>query len=378
MGNQSPESLYFMSTIFHKDSFTKLFVGDTPLLDLRSPVEFTHGAFPCAINAPLLFDEEREAIGKTYKAKGQSAAIALGRELVSGVTRAERLANWCDLIERNPGAVIYCFRGGLRSQTVQTWLQESSVETARVEGGYKALRQFLINSIEQFSSEYKLIILAGKTGTGKTHLINTLPNSIDLEGIANHRGSAFGKLKEPQPNQINFENQLAIALLKLPRRHYKNLFMEDESRSIGSLSIPLCLHNKMADSTIAVIEESMEKRVDTILNDYIISNYLGYKSSNPEFAEKLFEEFLLSALQRISRRLGQENYAIAKQEMENAIKKQRSNDGPHHHRVWIERLLSSYYDPMYEYQLDQKKHRIIFRGNKTEFQNWSSHLSNAA
>jgi tRNA 2-selenouridine synthase len=378
IGKTIPEFLCFMSAIIHKDSFAKLFVNDTPLLDLRSPVEFNRGAFPCAINAPLLSDDEREAIGKTYKAKGQKAAIALGQQLVSGVTRAERLANWCDLIGRNPGAVVYCFRGGLRSQTVQTWLHESSVETARVEGGYKALRQFLINSIEQFSSQCELIIVAGKTGTGKTHLINALPNSMDLEGIANHRGSAFGKRKEPQANQINFEDQLAIALLKLPYNGYKKLFLEDESRSIGSVSIPLCLHKKMSDSAIAVIEESMDNRVDTILNDYIISNYLDYKNSDPESAEKLFEDFLLSALQRISRRLGPENYAVAKQEMESAIKQQRSNNDLLYHRLWIERLLSNYYDPMYEYQLNKKNHRIVFRGNKTEFQNWSSHLSSVA
>ncbi len=364
-----------MPDIIHKDAFANLFVNDTPLLDLRSPVEFKRGAFPCAINAPLLSDNEREQVGKTYKAEGQQAAMELGQQLVSGNTRSERLANWCGLIEHNPATVLYCFRGGLRSQTVQSWLLESGIDVARVEGGYKALRRFLIETIEQFSRRSELIIVAGKTGTGKTHLINKLPNSVDLEGVANHRGSAFGKRKDAQPSQINFEDQLAIALLKLPFQRYKMLFLEDESRSIGSVSIPLCLYDKMSNSPLAVLEESLDQRVDTILNDYIISNYLDYKNNAPETVEELFEEFLLSALQRINRRLGQENYAIVKQDMESAIRQQQDNGDTQQHRIWIARLLRDYYDPMYDYQLNKKNQRIIYRGNSEEFQNWSSHLS---
>ena len=237
------------------------------------------------------------------------------------------------------------------------------------------MRRFLIDTIDKVSNPDNIIILAGKAGSGKTHLLNKLRYSLDLEGCARHRGSAFGGRVKPQPTPASFENYISIEFLKLPFSIPSKLFLEDESRSIGTVSIPNSLHKAMNEAPLAYIEESLDSRVETILNDYIISNYLDYKNNAPETVEELFEEFLLSALQRINRRLGQENYAIVKQDMESAIRQQQDNGDTQQHRIWIARLLRDYYDPMYDYQLNKKNQRIIYRGNSEEFQNWSSHLS---
>ena len=117
-----------------------------PLIDLRAPTEFALGAFPGAVNLPLLTDAERAAVGTRYKQCGQQAAIALGEELVSGATRTERIDSWRTFIATHPGTLLYCWRGGLRSQIAQEWLRDSGVEVARIAGGYKTLRRTCLAS----------------------------------------------------------------------------------------------------------------------------------------------------------------------------------------------------------------------------------------
>ena len=214
--------------------------------------------------------------------------------------------------------------------------------------------------------------MEGKTGSGKTHVINQLSNSIDLEGIANHRGSAFGKRLAAQPVQINFENQLAVKLLKLPDLGAGRIILEDESRAIGSLSIPQSLYNRMKQAPIAVLEESLDKRIDTILNDYIISNYHEFKVADPTHYQDAFSEYLLGSLERISRRLGGENFQQLKLSMEQALARPETDFSAH--REWISTLLSNYYDPMYEYQLGSKSTRVVFRGSRAELISWAAHL----
>ena len=177
------------------DLFTELLLSSTPLIDVRAECEYHDGHIPHSANLPLLTDDERKKVGTCYKRKGQEAAITLGTELVSGDARKERMTAWIRFIADNPTAVILCFRGGLRSQTVQKWLAESGLQRPLIRGGYKALRRHLLRTTIRVASEKKIIIVAGKTGTGKTHLINNLTRSVDLEGLANHRGSAFGRAR---------------------------------------------------------------------------------------------------------------------------------------------------------------------------------------
>lgn len=349
-----------------------LLTANTPLLDVRAPMEYAHGAFPTAKNLPLLNDHERMAVGKLFKSGGQQAAIDYGHKLVQGNLKEARVAGWMNYIRQHPDAALYCYRGGLRSQIVQQWLAEAGVSIARIEGGYKRMRRALINTIDTVAAQSKMLIVAGKTGSGKTHLVNALNNSIDLEGLANHRGSAFGPRVRQQPTQINFENALAIALMQLPWQSAMHLFLEDESRAIGSLSLPKSLHATMLQSPIAVLEESLEVRVNTILQDYIVSNYHEFVAANAATAQSRFADYLLTSLGKIKRRLGGENHDRLRAIMESALAAGEAGLGAH--AEWIEQLLVTYYDPMYEYQLGKKSSRILFRGTREELLRWAAHL----
>lgn len=364
-----------MPLILRESEFKDLFTQNYPLIDARAPLEFERGAFPNAVNLPLLFDSERAEVGKKFKNAGKDAAIKLGNELVNGEGKAQRLGNWQKFLQQNPSAVLYCFRGGLRSQTVQQWLAELDIDVPLVDGGYKALRRYLIDTIEAVRLSSQFMIIGGKTGSAKTHLLNALNFSIDLEGLANHRGSAFGRRIQGQPSQIDFENQLGIALLKLPFENAQQLFLEDESRAIGSMSIPKEFHEKMTASPIAMLEESMEARVETIYKDYIYSNFQDFQDDDADSAADNFSEFLLGSLQRIQRRLGGEKFAELHATMQQALTHNDPAESEALHRQWIERLLCDYYDPMYDYQMNKKLDRVIYRGNREEFLAWASHIN---
>ena len=351
------------------DRFTELLLNSTPLIDVRAECEYHDGHIPHSVNLPLLNDGERAEVGTCYKRKGQEAAITLGTELVSGDTKKERMTAWVRFIADNPTAVILCFRGGLRSQTVQKWLAESGLQRPLISGGYKALRRHLLRTTIRVASEKKIIIVAGKTGTGKTHLINNLTRSVDLEGLANHRGSAFGRRVSAQPAQSVFENLLALDLLRQEREGGATLFLEDESRAIGSISLPLELHRAMSVAPIVRVEESLDFRVETILNDYIVSNLTDFRLLDPVQGDSLFSESLLASLDRIKKRLGGERHSALRDIMSAAL---TSNNDHDQHRAWIRGLLVDYYDPMYEYQMTKKARRVVFKGDSDTFLEWAS------
>ncbi|MDB2504168.1 tRNA 2-selenouridine(34) synthase MnmH [Gammaproteobacteria bacterium] len=351
------------------DRFTELLLNSTPLIDVRAECEYHDGHIPHSVNLPLLNDGERAEVGTCYKRKGQEAAITLGTELVSGDTKKERMSAWIRFIADNPTAVVLCFRGGLRSQTVQKWLAESGLQRPLISGGYKALRRHLLRTTIRVASEKKIIIVAGKTGTGKTHLINNLTRSIDLEGLANHRGSAFGRRVSAQPAQSVFENLLALDLLRQEREGGATLFLEDESRAIGSISLPLELHRAMSVAPIVRVEESLDFRVETILNDYIVSNLTDFRLLDPVQGDFLFSESLLASLDRIKKRLGGERHSALRDIMSAAL---TSNNDHDQHRAWIRGLLVDYYDPMYEYQMTKKARRVVFKGDSDTFLEWAS------
>lgn len=364
-----------MPSKLRESEFRDLLSQDRPLIDVRAPLEFMRGAFPASVNLPLLLDDERHEVGKQFKSAGQDAAIILANELVGGDNKLERLSKWKDFLKRNPSAAVYCFRGGLRSQTVQQWMIDQGIDVPLVEGGYKALRRFLLKTIERVTGQSSFMIIGGKTGSAKTHLINALNYSIDLEGLANHRGSAFGRRILGQPTQIDFENHLAIALLKLPYEKPEHLFLEDESRAIGSLSLPKEFHDKMGDSPIAMLEETLEARIETIYKDYIYSNYKDFQNQDREAAQQNFSDFLLGSLQRIQKRLGGEKFTQLHAIMNEALTHTDPGESESLHKLWIQHLLCDYYDPMYEYQMNKKLNRVVYRGNRDEFLAWASHLN---
>ena len=150
-----------MSTRPDTANFRELFLADAPMMDVRAPAEFVHGAFPTAHSLPLMSDEERAQVGICYKQQGQAAAIELGHQLVAGELRTERLARWCEFARSHPDGYLYCFRGGLRSRTVQQWLRDEGIEYPLVLGGYKAMRRFLLEELERSLAGADLVLISG-------------------------------------------------------------------------------------------------------------------------------------------------------------------------------------------------------------------------
>ncbi len=338
--------------------FSKIFSENRPLLDVRAPLEFRRGAFPKSTNIPLLDNQQRQQVGQCYKLHGQAEAIKLGHQLISGELKEQRIAQWSDYILQHPDAFLYCFRGGMRSQLVQQWLAEKGYEIPIISGGYKALRSFLLNSVAQ---PLTFIRLSGATGVGKTELLQKFSTKIDLEGLAHHRGSAFGAFLTPQPTQINFENNLAIHIIRF-NLHNLTIIIEDESHYIGSLNVPPQFYQNMLRSPVVVLTEKKSDRIQRIYADYVKNKRHKFIQKYHRKGEMHFANFLLDALLKIKKRLGGVRYQYVYDVMQRALQK---NDETLH-KQWIDYLLTEYYDPMYDFQINKKKAKIIFTGDKQQ------------
>ncbi|MDE1164654.1 MAG: tRNA 2-selenouridine(34) synthase MnmH [Pseudomonas sp.] len=346
--------------------FTEVFLNDRPLMDVRAPVEFDKGAFAHAINRPLMNDSEREKVGTCYKQQGQQAAIELGHRLVSGELKQARIEQWAAFARQHPDGYLYCFRGGLRSQITQQWLKsEAGIEFPRISGGYKALRSFLLEQIEQAVTQCDFVLVGGLTGSGKTEVLAQLPNNLDLEGHANHRGSSFGRHATAQPSQISFENNLAVDVLKKRAAGHRQFVLEDEGRAVGSLAVPLSMFRKMQATPMVWLQDSLDSRVERILKDYVVDLRAEFVAVHGQ--EQGFERFadrLQQSLAAIVKRLGGERYQRLAHAMDNALLAQSRSGEIDGHREWISGLLGEYYDPMYAYQRDAKRERIEFAGDR--------------
>lgn len=328
-----------------------------PLLDVRAPSEFRTGQLPNSVNLPILNDEERKHVGIVYKQQGQEAAVTVGHRLVSGDTKIQRLEAWRAFCAAHPGTLVMCWRGGQRSGLAQQWLADLGLHVPRVEGGFKALRNACLATLDQPNKSWWLI--SGRTGSAKTVLIQNIDQSIDLEGLANHRGSAFGRRLTPQPTPVTFENALAIQYL---RHDFESLVVEDESRTIGRIGLPIAWHQQMQQAPIALVEASFDERVEHIHKEYVQDAQLEYAQIGLPISDlqRQYEE----AAGRIKRRLGGLRFEKLTQKIQEAFQ------GTVDHRDWISYLLREYYDPMYDFQLQRKIHRVAFRGDKaavTEF-----------
>jgi tRNA 2-selenouridine synthase len=359
----------------NSNDYRDIFLSGAPLIDLRAPCEFTQGAFPHAINVPLMNDKERELIGICYKEEGQQAAIELGHKTVSGEIKKQRVSDWKGFAESNiNNGYLYCFRGGLRSRISQQWLADTGVQLPIIEGGYKAMRRFLIDETERLIESNSIYVVSGLTGSAKTELLKRQPNAIDLEGIANHRGSSFGKHVTPQPTQINFDNDLAIQLLKHEYKRNAFLLLEDEGRLIGVRHLPLSLKHKMGISPIIMIEESFDFRIENIFTDYVTKMVEEYQMAfNKNWLVK-YKEYLFQSVERIQKRLGGAAFKEVLILIENAIELQFKYEDMSKHKDWIIYLLTKYYDPMYDYQMSKKTDRIVFKGDIAEVEGYINSL----
>ena len=272
-----------------------------PVLDVRSPGEYNHAHIPGAYSLPLFTDDERKIVGATYKQQSREAAIKIGLDffgvkMKSLIEEVEKLfvdswalaANAQTNNGQRPTVLIYCWRGGMRSAGVAWLLDLYGFKVYTLVGGYKAYRKWVLS---QFEKEYSFNIIGGYTGSGKTLLIHELikqqKNVIDLEELANHKGSAFGAIGE-QPRQEMFENKLAQALSTANGQLSTNIYIEDESQRIGNLQIPMPLWYTMRKSPVLFIDIPFKERLSFITEEY----------------SKVSKEHLVNAIMRIQKRLG--------------------------------------------------------------------------
>ncbi len=257
------------------------------IFDVRSPSEFLQGHIFGARNLPLLSDAERAAIGTKYKNASPEKALLLGLELVG--PKLSQFVQKAKKFSKSNSVVLYCWRGGKRSSSMAWLLELAGFEVRLLEGGYKKYRQFLLNEFDL--SPYEFVVLGGKTGSGKTHILHELAQLgeqvIDLEKIANHKGSAFGELENlPQPTTEQFENQLLTELFFL--NPTKKIWIENESRTIGKNSIPQHFWDKKIASTLIDLEIPFDTRVNNIIADY----------------QENSSEMLINSFQKIHKKIG--------------------------------------------------------------------------
>lgn len=306
-----------------------------PVLDVRSPAEYNHAHIPGAHSLPLFTDEERKVVGTAYKQQGRKPAIKAGLEYFGSkmkgmVEEAEKI---CDINSKSatPNAntvLVHCWRGGMRSAGVAWLLDLYGFKVYTLAGGYKAYRNWVLH---QFEKPYPFKVLGGYTGSGKTRVLHELATSggaiLDLEGIAHHKGSAFGDLGEPeQPGHEMFENLLAASLLPLQEK--EEIWVEDESRRIGDLNLPLSLWTTMRKSPVYFLDVPFEERLKYISAEY----------------GKFGKEDLVSAVMRIRKRLGGLN-------TKNAIGYLLEDN-----HIEAFRILLGYYDKYYRHGLHDREH----------------------
>jgi len=293
-----------------------------PILDVRSPGEYNHAHIPGAYTLPLFTDEERKVTGTAYKQETKQKAIKIGLQYFGGkmvkmVEEAERIVEeWQLAMDKkkdttNPQLpitntlLVHCWRGGMRSSGVAWLLDLYGFKVYTLAGGYKAYRKWVL---QQFEKEYNINIVGGYTGSGKTYVLDTLKQKgekvIDLESLANHKGSAFGSLGMPeQPSQEMFENLLANELsLALgywpliekqntshhPSTNINRIWLEDESQRIGNVNIPISFFKMMREKRVFFLDIPFEQRLN-----HIVAEYGKYE-----------KEKLVNAIIRIKKRLG--------------------------------------------------------------------------
>ncbi len=290
-----------------------------PVLDVRSPGEYESGHIPVAYNLPLFTDEERAVVGTTYKQVSREAAVNKGLEIFG--PKMKMLADKAKEIHKGNTFLVHCWRGGMRSGTIAWLLELYGFKVYVLRGGYKAFRR---NVLESFTKERKMYILGGRTGSGKTLILKELASIgeqvIDLEGLANHKGSSFGALGEkPQPTQEMFENGLFISLHKTNSNHL--VWIEDESNMIGTKVIPKVFFSKMRNSPVFFLDIPFEVRLQHLVNEY----------------GKFKPEDLKEAIIRITKKLGGQHAKVALEAMDNGDLKTAFG------------ICLAYYDKTYEY-----------------------------
>lgn len=300
----------------------------TVFIDVRSPAEYEGGHIPGAVNIPLFNNEERAKVGTIYRQVSVDEAKQLGLSVVSAKLPdiIEQIRN---LNKEDRKVIIYCWRGGMRSKSIVGVLEMMGIAAWQLVGGYKAYRKYVLDKLKEFKVTPRIIVLCGSTGTGKTLVLKELGNRnipvIDLEYLANHRGSVFGQIGlGKSATAQNFDANLLIELNKLKNEPY--IVVECESKRIGNVYLPECLFNAMRSGKKILMSASVEIRVGRLIEEY-----LDVYNSN--------SDAIIDSIESLRRRLGNKKtdslIADFKEEKIRAV---------------VETLLVEYYDPMYGYE----------------------------
>jgi tRNA 2-selenouridine synthase len=312
-------------------------IGKVPIVDVRSPGEFQHGHITSAFNIPLFNNEERAIIGKLYVQSGRKDAINKGLE-ISGPKLYHFVQAALDIANENK-VIVYCWRGGMRSEKMAWLFETAGLECLVLKGGYKAYRKQLF---EDFKNLENLVVINGPTGCGKTEIINELGKRaeqvIDLEYLARHRGSAFGDIGlEAQPTSMQFQNDLYNYFLKLNKS--KRTWIEGESVNIGKVYLPETLWEKMNKAVVINLVMPRKLRVGRILKEY----------------GKFPKHVLSEAVLKIQKRFGNDRTKLALK----LIEEDKLSEA-------VEILLD-YYDKNYSYSLENfREGKIMNLDTRTE------------
>lgn len=296
------------------------------LVDVRSEGEYGEATIPGSVNVPLLSDEERSAVGTTYRVEGPDAARRLGLHLVS-----HKLPGKLEVVDKLAGGkklAVFCWRGGQRSQFMASFLDTMGYNVYRVIGGYKAYRRFVNDYLERVELTQRAVVLHGLTGVGKTEMLTRLAQkgmpALDLEGLAQHRGSVFGKVgMPPSPSQKAFESSIVKFLTDIGENGI--FLVECESRRLGNLLVPPPLMKAIKNGCRVLLYAPLEERIRRLKSEYTLGPGQNVKALQDATAA-LEKKIGPSRVEELRRMLAAGNFeAVA---------------------VY---LLKEYYDPLYKY-----------------------------
>ena len=300
-------------------------------IDVRTKKEFEEATIPCAINIPLFDEAERAIVGILYKEDGKEVAVRKGIELVS-----EKLNKIVDSVEKLDGKIIvFCWRGGMRSESFVNLLRSLGKDAHQLDGGYKKYREHIRKRLEGYDLKLITVVLNGLTGVGKTEILREFSNSLDLEGLAQHRSSLLGAIGLEPRSQKMFESLLLERLDKLQREKW--ILVEGESRKVGDLIIPDFLFKAMKNGIQILVIDDLGERTERLLGEYVphIKNYK---------IKKIVDRLKLSKKIR--------------EEMKDLIDKEQYGQ-------FTKLILKEYYDPLYSHSIKKIKYDF-----KIKFKEW--------